>query len=125
MTSLNASPAPETPIETKHTAGPWQADWFERPAVGQESGWFIYGPDSSVMGNIADLSCCDGNRPHEEIAATARLMAAAPDLLYALEKCVQVFAFYANESSPTGGTYGYGAAIRAARYAVAKATGGK
>ena len=65
---------------SRHTPGPWDLDddtmEVFSSAIGQESGWI-----ASVIGN-------DGNGrplPKGEIAANARLIASAPDLLATLK----------------------------------------
>ena len=73
----------------KHTQGPWLEDWG-RLAVGSEQQWDI--TDSNGV-PIADLSETDSIRDPEEVAANARLMAAAPDLLFACRGAVEWIVF--------------------------------
>jgi hypothetical protein len=83
----------------KHTPGPW-----------------TYYPesDSSCSAIVAPgaFVCEFIESPNE---ANARLIAAAPDLLEALEDCLRVVEFLASDSCPT--------TIQNAKAALAKATG--
>jgi hypothetical protein len=99
--------------QAKHTPGPWVAD-----------GVLINGPD----GMIGELGF--GLRGDPEMQANARLMAAAPDLLAALEATVtpliRLGDFIGNEDA--GGVSGLGAFDRCAiilkvHAAIAKAKG--
>jgi hypothetical protein len=86
---------------TKHTPGPWVAIDHE-----------IFADNQSR--NIADVWISFANIEDEEAKANARLIAAAPDLLEALE----AFAEYAEK-----GTWGSLDPVTQARAAIAKAKG--
>ena len=61
--------------ETKHTPGPWVAENSS-----------VIGPDNKII-----CGCIRGSidrKSHEEDCATARLIAAAPDLLEALQRMI-------------------------------------
>lgn len=87
---------------SQHTIGPWH--------IGMKPGPIIYGPKGE---QVCD---CRGMLPVEEIKGNARLIAAAPDLLSALEQIEAVCNGYvANEPAQHAG--------RIARQAIAKAQG--
>jgi hypothetical protein len=94
---------------TQHTPGPWH--------VGLKPGPIIYGSDSSQVADLrADL--IDKN----ERDANARLMAAAPELLTALETLMARAAKDAEHYAPDGNEPIWGL-IGDASDAIAKATG--
>lgn len=64
----------------KHTPGPWEAHF--------EEAYYVTGPDRgrvAMMLNLKGAHGLGGRRTGEESAANARLIAAAPELLAALE----------------------------------------
>lgn len=64
----------------KHTPGPWEANFGEA--------YFITGPDLgrvAMMMNLKGAHGLGGRRSGDESAANCRLIAAAPDLLAALQ----------------------------------------
>ena len=66
---------------SKHTPGPWMAHF--------EEAYFVTGPDLgrvAMMTNLKGAHGLGGRRSGNESAANARLIAAAPDLLDALEE---------------------------------------
>jgi hypothetical protein len=73
---------------SKHTRGPWQAEWVVRSRPGQEKQWIVFGSDVNTNGLVCDLTCSDTLRDPAEIAANAHLIAAAPELLAALRAIV-------------------------------------
>lgn len=88
--------------EAKHRPGPWQACNYDgRCRV-------ILGDDMRIAVVLGD---------HDESAANARLIAAAPDLLEALERCLN---FIENTESEMGDTLECGDKARAA---IARAKG--
>ena len=65
---------------SKHTPGPWKAHFDEA--------YFVTGPDLgrvAMMMNLKGAHGLGGRRSGNESAANARLIAAAPDLLEALQ----------------------------------------
>ena len=95
-------------MENKHTPGPWHIG-VRQP----NSDKFIYGPNGSEVAN------CDRqtNFPHEN-EANARLIAAAPELLGALQICsAELFA----QCGDNARAMQY---VKQARQAIAKATQG-
>lgn len=62
---------------TEHTPGQWVATWSDVPHSSIGEGWTVDGEEHSIC-------CLDGPRNVNE--ANARLIAAAPDLLEALEQ---------------------------------------
>ena len=72
---------------SEHTVGPWKMRVSLQPSENHR-GWDIYSPGSWI-GSVSP--CCDlaGDATPEGIA-NARLIAAAPDLLAALERAVGV-----------------------------------
>lgn len=91
-------------MSSKHTPGPWT---IEKTA----GGWGVRAPS---WGYVAIHS--DGNPPHweEGQAANRLLIAAAPELLDALQAMVTSYEHEASMSNP---------ALESARAAIAKATG--
>lgn len=103
--------------KTQHTPGPWRASDFQPYLFGAANGLgidplgFVYGP-----------SCGEQSEYGRRSLANARLVAAAPELLEALNAFLR---------APSIGSEGPGSStivvqefnLRAARAAVAKATG--
>jgi hypothetical protein len=94
---------------SKSTPGPWKAHFAEA--------YFVTGPDLgrvAMMMNLNGALGLGGRRSGDESAANARLIAAAPDLLEALQE-------YVNHDflTMTGGKMN-----AKARAAITKATGG-
>lgn len=94
--------------QAQHTPGPWQYDDNECPWVFDQSGntvakIFSSKPDGVFLG--------------DETKANARLIAAAPELLEALQAMVAMYA-------PRGGRIVFDDPSDAARAAIAKAKGG-
>jgi hypothetical protein len=106
-------------MNTQHTPGPWQI-WAADDSV----------IDVAVGPSIGGVAVCqivtsNGIGIHtaeatERGAANAALIAAAPDLLEALEEMVKAFNVYAPKS--VGGEYN---CVIDARAAIAKAAGGQ
>ena len=94
---------------SNHAPGPWTMEDgdFEQPFYIMATS----APPGSRM--VCALSASDGWTQ----AATARLIAAAPDLLAALQEI-------ANNPSPNGRGFGHWAQLVIAAPAIAKATGG-
>lgn len=95
-------------MSAKHTPGPWKAEWH---SGGHE-----------IVGNggfLADVPITS-NRPVSETAANGRLIAAAPELLAALQAIVEEAD---GPSKPySGDSYLPPHLIQAARVAIANAT---
>ena len=93
-------------MTTNHTPGPWIAvgRWVGHPR-----------DDIPDICTTAPEAMDQDGRSDAECRANARLIAAAPDLLRALRKCVRLV-------PPSDETAAH---LRAARIAIAKATGGK
>lgn len=69
---------------SKHTPGPWYAFWNENFwQINTESDEF----QNMCIGDVCESSEIfdKGHKPHDHAEANARLIAAAPDLLEALE----------------------------------------
>lgn len=96
----------------EHTPGPWQAEEASVRGITQE--WFVRvdGDDIAIASDIRDRN---GN--HSE--ANARLIAAAPELLEALEDLASL----AEAAMREVGEYDIEAELADARAAIAKATG--
>lgn len=90
---------------SKHTQGPWQYA-FEGGTVA-----FILEADGTT---VAKMSVTENSTAHRTLHANARLIAAAPDLLEALETC-EAFLLSAGFASSD--------AYAKASAAIAKATG--
>ena len=75
-------------METKHTPGPWKY----RPAI--MSGFYVetvdQSHDNSFIGEVGG-----GLQSKQEIIANAKLVAAAPDLLEALNECIAALKYAA------------------------------
>lgn len=98
---------------TKHTPGPWKHSWQPRLSV-------IHGPNGE---HIADTGAWRDDE-HPEMRANGDLLAAAPDLLEALEdalKCFQISTDY--EMSAAKATKFRCEMRKKARAAIAKAKG--
>ena len=106
--------------ETKHTPGPWA-----------HGGCVVYGADGD---SVADLSL-NGRRHPNVTEANTRLVAAAPDLLDALEALLSnpvlnlgdlVYYVREREGEDWDGpaVKAWGDAVQAAKAAIAKAKGG-
>lgn len=70
---------------SKHTPGPWTAQWDETNKRCKIGHWFWTAQDKAFPGHYVVL---DLKRQTPEATANARLIAAAPDLLKALKKLV-------------------------------------
>lgn len=91
-------------MTTKHTPGPWSTEVDRKKAL----------EINIVSGNRPFVATAwPANHPDKEQEANARLIAAAPDLLKALEELLEVTDFHEL----------YGSRTEAARAAIAKATG--
>lgn len=113
--SNDASVSPSTTIESgasaptstwAHTPGPWFAKHSKHDA------WIITLSPEDARGDLANLLMGLGARFIGEVAANARLIAAAPDLLAELTLAVERYDPAACDSE-----------FDAARVAIAKATG--
>ena len=80
---------------SKHTSGPWSVPHMARDEVQCDCAYVLAEP---YMGSICTISISDGKTigefgndcpPLDEAKANARLIAAAPDLLDALQEMVQ------------------------------------
>ena len=92
----------------KHTRGQWQASLDETYAVREADGGLV-----AICTNLRGLHGMGGRRGGDEVAANARLIAAAPELLEAL--------IDASLALRIGHRTTY--ALEKARAAIAKATG--
>lgn len=81
MTATNPT---TTEAVSGHTPGPWSVRWQDVGAQQRHSA--IYGPKVGWGRGIAVLAHTHGARDKPENTANARLIAAAPDLLEALEE---------------------------------------
>jgi hypothetical protein len=102
-------------MSTQHTPGPWKAHF--------EEAYFVTGPDLgrvAMMMNIKGAHGMGGRRSGDESAANARLIAAAPDLLEALQ---DLFEADMEHVLMGDGKDDQIEAIAKARAAIAKATG--
>lgn len=98
---------------SKHTQGPWVADLGEAYRVRAQRD----GGQVAIMMNLKGPHGMGGRRDGDEVAANARLIAAAPDLLAALE------AILPDAIANHIGGPDTQARIDAARAAIAKAKG--
>ena len=103
-------------MNTQHTPGPWRDDFEGEPDWGSQT--IIQVGAGSTL--IADVCVTDDCISDDEHAANARLIAAAPELLEALQ-CLLAMPDYDGAISTSTVRRG---AKHAARAAIAKATGG-
>lgn len=100
-------------MTAKHTPGPWTPEFGEAYRVrAQQDGGQV-----AIMMNLKGRHGLAGRRNGDEVAANARLIAAAPELLEALKACAAVCA------GETMNKRGLISALEQARAAIAKATG--
>lgn len=74
-------------METKHTPGPWNANWTR--ISGQAIGFHIADSKHGSLRPICEAYDNTGAMSADEIEANARLIAAAPELLEALRGLLQ------------------------------------
>ena len=94
-----------------HTPGPWR--------YAHDGGTTAYIVESDGT-SVAKLSVTENSTAHSGLEANARLMAAAPDLLEALQYCRQKIAYMTTH----GEWHSPGRAIEIADAAITRATGG-
>lgn len=75
--------------DTKHTPGPWTAERMLNPprAKDRRCGFVVNGPDTGepLPVRVCDMRAPAGMDGFSQVQANARLIAAAPELLAALE----------------------------------------
>jgi hypothetical protein len=99
--------------QTKHTPGPWRvARQNPSPTTGE---WMIAGGKPGYLAEIRD--CGSG-----DVTANARLVAAAPELLAALQQCADYLDCIPEAAA--GGCDDARELVRIARNAISKATEG-
>ena len=97
-----------TDKNTPHTPGPWRIKPEEHAAV--------ILCDAFVVADVSyEAGVCAGASSKEEALANAQLIAAAPELLVALEQCVPLIIAHANYSGEGVST------LQVARLAIAQA----
>ena len=96
-------------MKTQYTPGPWHA-----------GGLTVYGGSGARL-TVADTTCC-GSMTRAEDEANAQLIAAAPDLLAALDLLTQLATSQLNQSATDFGLVNCDA-LAAARAAITKAKG--
>ena len=101
----------------RHTLGPWK--FYTEP---QPNGCPIVGARGLMVAMLAHSINHDDQR--ETALANARLIAAAPDLLEALEWCAETLAVFVADGSAAPESV-IGKNLTTARAAIAKATGEK
>jgi len=112
-------------METKHTPGPWKAEFYEATNIRAPHGGLV-AQAHHLMGRFGAL----GRVPAPEVEANAHLIAAAPEMLAALKAITAAFNVF--RLKPEGAP---GSAVRAiqdmqisamddAHSAIAKAEGG-
>ena len=111
-----------TPKYSAHTPGPWEAD---EPSSGVHRRIFIRRVGENVNGGAhACVFAVDGTATaYGTQDANASLIAAAPDLLEALETLVQMCEQVVPDHIATNPDHDYGQSDDAARAAIAKARG--
>lgn len=116
---------------SKHTPGPWSVPHMARDEVACNCAYVLAEP---YMGSICTISISDGKTisdfgndcpPLDEARANARLIAAAPDLLEAMQAAIEC-GMVPVSSAKEGGATAHSQQVRVAdqiRDAIAKATG--
>ena len=86
-----SSRAAETAIsgKGKSTPGPWSTYTILQPSENHR-GWEIAPKRGNRVAAVYPMCTEDGSDPSEEAQANARLIAAAPDLLAALKRCLSL-----------------------------------
>lgn len=103
-----------------HTPGPWFLEGNWNPEAEAElGGWVSCFPPAGVP--VFELTPVVGKR--EEICANARLIAAAPEMLEALQKIVDMNVQYAIDRFGDASQAESMSCVTIARAAIAKATG--
>lgn len=97
--------------EAKYTKGPWCAEFGEAYRVRSKDD----GGQIAIMMNLKGAHGLGGRRTGDEVAANARLISAAPDLLEALQEIV--------DAADGSGWAQLDATLANARAAIAKALG--
>lgn len=107
---------------SKHTPGPWYAFW-------NENFWQI-NTLSDEFQNMAVGDVCESSeiydknhKPHDHAEANANLIAAAPDLFEALERCTTLLRIKRHACEDSGVCRILDSHISQARSAIAKAKG--
>lgn len=106
--------------EFKGTPGPWSVPHFASDDVSCECG-YVFSESQSGFGAVASVPFGGENESYEQAKANAKLIAAAPELLKALEALTEDRLFYI-EGDTSGQMNVTVAAYEAARAAIAKAT---
>jgi hypothetical protein len=111
---------------SKHTPGPWIVRTFKTMVgichkVGPEE--IVKNPQGGIC--LYDDHTTLNPQAHEEIAANARLIAAAPELLEAIERCIMHMNIYSYVAHPNGvdGARDFNVSLGLAKAAIAKAEG--
>lgn len=110
----------------KHSPGPWKAEMFKDE---NDERWYVLADNGTQPYNIAVIENGQPGDTMETEGATARLMAAAPELLSAL-KCLLIVEMlretamsHGDESAVEAANDAKWSAVDAARTAIAKAEG--
>lgn len=101
-----------TPNKTQHTPGPWFAD-----------GHYICSAEPDIYARQIAVTCDDGITGNSERIANARLIAAAPELLEALNGLFEQCSMIHKQWGDGDNTRAADAAIAAGRAAIARAEG--
>jgi hypothetical protein len=112
----------------EHTPAPWTRD-AERDGRFRDETAGVRGPDGNFIAAAWDFNRTDRDA---EVEANARLIAAAPEMLAALERLIEVVADIAAEQCDAGQNVAYWnrttgggwLAVKLAETAIAKAKGG-
>ena len=102
-------------MSAKFTPGPWHANWTR--LNGKAIGFHVADETHGSIRPICEFYDGTEAMPPEEVEANARLIAAAPDLLEALQDCERVM------SEELKGLLVIQPELKNARAAIAKATG--
>ena len=102
-------------MSTKFTPGPWHANWTR--LNGKAIGFHVADETHGSIRPICEFYDGTEAMPPEEVEANARLIAAAPKLLEALQDCERVM------SEELKGLLVIQPELKNARAAIAKATG--
>jgi hypothetical protein len=105
-------------MKQSHTPGPWTDQSIDH------SQWGVYDARGRVVAQAQQIKPLPEDLKQVERTANARLIAAAPELLEALEEAENALADYVQTIEKTGASLNYGRAVLLrARAAIAKAEG--
>lgn len=104
-----------------HTKGPWQS-FGSHPSEGFDCFWIKAQPNPVMRGFTKEIAAVNGSQNDEERASNAKLIAASPELLEALQGVMDILGRAESNASGNPEWDYVGPRVAAARAAIAKAT---